>query len=87
MCDDRPALGIGIAVRLAVLPDVSEYMEGFPVELWNTDTGRVVVRAYNECTYNYTDIDLGDLLACLSGESLAGMPECQTFLKHLSPLS
>lgn len=47
--------------KIAMLPDVREHCEGFPVELW-LRSGRLVVRCSNECGNNYTDLDLGDLL-------------------------
>jgi hypothetical protein len=34
-------------------------------ELWRTAFGKLVVRAYNECGNNYTDVDLWSLLAWL----------------------
>jgi hypothetical protein len=48
--------------QIAVLTGVREHVERLPVELWWRN-GRLVVRAYNECGNNYTDIDWGDLLA------------------------
>lgn len=48
--------------KLLELNDVRGGEEGFPVELWrDDDTGRIVVRAYNEAGYNATEIDLDDL--------------------------
>ncbi len=42
---------------------VREYTEGqFPVERTRSASGRLVVRAYNECTNNHTDVDVWDLL-------------------------
>lgn len=48
--------------KIATLGDVRELIEGEPVELWMSETGRVVVRAFNECRNNYTDVDLLGLL-------------------------
>lgn len=53
--------------KIATLADVREITEGEPVELWMSDTGRVVVRAYNECGNNYTEVDLVDLLSWSRG--------------------
>ena len=39
------------------------------VELWVNKAGRVVVRAFNECHNNYTDVDLDDLLLWLRSAS------------------
>ena len=48
-----------------------------PVELWRDDhSGRLMVRAYNEAGYSYTEIDLWDLIAWLErgpgGELISG---------------
>lgn len=38
-----------------------------PVELWRTEhSGRLVIRAYNEAGYSYTEVDLWDLIGWLS---------------------
>lgn len=67
MSDDRPTLPI---TKVATLPSVREYTEGEPVELWVGTNGRVVLRAWNECRNNYTDVDLFDLLDwCRTGIS------------------
>ncbi len=43
------------------MASVREYTEGlYPVELWRRD-GRLVIRAYNECGNNCTEVDLWDL--------------------------
>jgi hypothetical protein len=47
--------------KLATLNNVREHTQRDPVELW-LSRGRLVVRAYNECGNNSTDIDLIDLL-------------------------
>ena len=39
---------------------------GFAVELWRTEKGRLVVRAYNEAGYACTDVDLWDILSWVS---------------------
>lgn len=49
-------------IKIADLVGVREYSEGDPVELWINTEGRVVVRAFNECLCNRTDVDLFDLL-------------------------
>ena len=59
MCSDRPLLPV---TKIATLPGVREHNEGEPVELWFNENGRVVIRAWNECHNNYTDVDLFDLL-------------------------
>lgn len=46
--------------KIATVPEIREYGEGDPVEIWIRD-GRAVVRAYNECGNNYTDVDILDL--------------------------
>lgn len=52
-----------LSVKVATMGSVREHTEGFPVELWVNSYGRVVVRSFNECMNNHTDVDLGDLLA------------------------
>ena len=50
-----------------VLEGVREYTEGYPVELrHDAITGRMMLRAYNEGRYRYTQIDLCDVLEWLS---------------------
>jgi hypothetical protein len=45
---------------------VREHGEGFPVELRRDPrSGRLLIRAFNECGNNYTDVDLGDLVGWL----------------------
>ena len=53
------------SIKLATLSRVREYCEHEPVELWLSSTGRITIRAWNECGNNYTDIDLIDLLVAL----------------------
>lgn len=48
--------------KIAVLDAVREYSEKDAVELWLHENGRVVIKAYNECHNNCTEIDLVDLL-------------------------
>jgi hypothetical protein len=55
--------------KIAVLAGVREHCEGMAVELWLGRSGRVVVRAYNECGNNCTDVDLMDLIAWAKGIS------------------
>jgi hypothetical protein len=58
----------GIAsTKLATLVGVREHSEGSAVELWLNRSGRVVVRAFNECGNNYTEVDLFDLLSWAKG--------------------
>jgi hypothetical protein len=52
MDPDRPAF------KIATLTDIREENEGEPIELWFNRRGRVVVRAWNECGNNYTEVDL-----------------------------
>lgn len=59
MSHDRPLP----EVKIATLASVREHTEGDVVELWWGSQGRIVVRAWNECHNNYTDVDLFDLLA------------------------
>ena len=51
--------------RIATLTDVRGGEIGFNVELRRDCSGRVVVRAYNEAGYNWTEIDLWDLVSWL----------------------
>ena len=48
--------------KIAVMVGVREHNESEPVELWLNNEGRTVIRSYNECRNNCTDIDLADLL-------------------------
>ncbi len=64
--DERQA-GVNIEVRVATLPDVREWGERMPVEIWLNQRGRTVIRAWNECGKNSTDVDLFDLLAWVHG--------------------
>jgi hypothetical protein len=59
---DRPT-----PTKLATLQGVREYCEDEAVELWLNETGRIVVRAYNECGNNYTEVDFRDLLDWAAG--------------------
>lgn len=59
--------------KIATLSDVREHAEGLPVELWLMANGRTVVRCWNECGNNCTDLDLRDLLDWAS--SVAHMEE------------
>jgi hypothetical protein len=53
--------------RICRLDGVREYSEGDVVELWrDDDTGRLVIRARNECGNNSTTVDLFDLLEWMS---------------------
>lgn len=49
--------------KICEMAGVREYAEGDPVELWRDDaSGRLVIRARNECGNNSTYVDLLDLL-------------------------
>ncbi len=64
--------GAPLETQLTTLPDVREWVEGMPVELWVNRANRLVLRAYNEDGHNSTEIDVFDLLAWLkSGNGLA----------------
>jgi hypothetical protein len=67
---DRPALN---NTKMATLSEVREHAEGYPVELWALSNGRTVIRAYNECGNNFTDVDLGDLISWATGKP-GGIP-------------
>jgi hypothetical protein len=55
---------MGEGEKICDLEGVREYVEGATVELWrHPKNGRLVVRAWNECGNNYTDVDLFDLAA------------------------
>lgn len=60
-------------IKLAVLNGVREHSEHEPVELWLNRGGRVVVRAYNECGNNHTDVDLRDLLGWAQSGTAEGL--------------
>ena len=50
-------------VKISNMDSVLEYTEGLPVELWiNPKSYRLVIRAYNECGNNYTEVDLLSVL-------------------------
>lgn len=63
--------------KIADMPGVINHGSSEPVELWRDDeTGRLVIRAYNEGGYNCTDVDLWGLLDWLSsgqGRALADL--------------
>lgn len=53
--------------KICDMKGVREYMEGDLVELWrDDDTGRLVIRARNECGNNSTTVDLFDILDWMS---------------------
>lgn len=55
---------------------VREYAEGLPVELLrDKETGRPLIRAFNEAGHNCTEIDLLDLLAWLGRSPTPPPPE------------
>lgn len=63
--NDAPEAGAsGSTTLVCELARVREHGEGFPVELRrHTESGRLVVRAFNECGNNYTDVDFADLIS------------------------
>jgi hypothetical protein len=67
---DMPTL---LSEKLAELPSVREYGEGAAVELWRNVNGRLVIRAYNDCRNNITDVDLLDILDWLRAGQGAGV--------------
>jgi hypothetical protein len=58
-----------IETQIATLPDVREWKEEMPVELWVNRANRLVLRTYNEDGHNSTEIDVFDLLHWLTRES------------------
>lgn len=63
-------------LKIAAMTGVREYGECDPVELWINEGGRLVIRSYNECGNNCTDVDLADLLNWLkSGRVLEGQDD------------
>src|SRR5258705_8225184 len=62
--------------KICNLNGVREHSEGDPLELWRDDeSGRLVIRASNECGNNSTRVDLWDLLDWLSAGSHRGLLE------------
>ena len=59
-----------LGAKLATLTNVRELTEGDPVEIWTDPVGRLVVRAFNECRNNFTDVDLTRLLAWAVGNGV-----------------
>jgi hypothetical protein len=60
--------------KICDMVGVRECSEGlFPVELWRNSEGILVIRAYNECGNNCTDLDLWSLIDWLSFGSGKGM--------------
>jgi hypothetical protein len=54
-------------VKICDMAGVRECAEDlFPVELWRNSEGILVIRAYNECGYRFTDLDLWSLINWLS---------------------
>lgn len=65
--------------KIAVLP-IRELKEGYPVELWANDKGRLVVRTYSVDRYGESDLDLFDLVDWVRtqrGEPYAGAELCR----------
>lgn len=57
-------------IKIATLSSVREHNEGDPVELWLVDNGRMVVRCFNECGNNHTDLDLFELLGWVKSNGI-----------------
>lgn len=62
-------VGAIVETQIASLPDVREWNEHLPVELWVNRANRLVLRAYNEDGHNSTEVDVVDLLAWLKREN------------------
>lgn len=60
-------------LKIAVMVGVREHTENEPVELWLNGDGRTVIRSYNECGNNCTDIDLADLMDWLRSGTNEGV--------------
>lgn len=56
--------------KIAEIDGVREYCEGEIVELWLTDHGRLVIRAYNEARFRGTDVDLLDLVEWIFAQGI-----------------
>ena len=56
-------VGAIVETKVASLPNVREWVEGLPVEVWVNRAGRLVLRALNEDGHNSTEIDVSDLIA------------------------
>ena len=72
--------------RICVMESVRELGEGFPVELWRDESsGRLVVRAYNECHNGTVDIDLMDLISwCQAGPQAGELHGIGTLHQYIS---
>src|SRR5436190_903506 len=74
---DRPAATPldGLALKISDMIGVREYAEGHTVELWRDfDSGRLVIRAYNQLKDDCVDVDLWDVIDWLStGPRRGGM--------------
>jgi len=56
--------------KICEMVGVREYGESKPVELWRDDeTGRLVIRASNECGNNSTSVDLFELLDWVASDT------------------
>ncbi len=69
--------GDQLPVCVSPLGGMREHNEKMPVELWRVHGGRLVVRAWNECGNNATDVDLLDLLEwvrCAPKDILGDVP-------------
>lgn len=66
--------GVLVEVKVASLPNVREWCEGLPVEVWINRAGRLVLRALNEDGHNSTDVDVFDFMAWLNGDNNGFIP-------------
>jgi len=69
---DSGQAGALLETKITSLLSVREWCEGEPVELWLNRSGRLVLRAFNECGNNFTDVDVFDLLEWLKSENGCG---------------
>lgn len=62
--DIPPSRKVGPPQKVCDISGVRQYGNGndFPIELWLNDSGRLVIRAYNEAGYSGTEVDLYDLV-------------------------
>lgn len=62
-------VGAIVETKVASLPNVREWAEGLPVEVWVNRAGRLVLKALNEDGHNTTEIDVFDLIDWFDKES------------------
>lgn len=77
--------GIAPARKITTLPDVREWNDGMPVELWINRSGRLVLRSYNEDGHNSTEVDVLDLLDWLESDN--GLAIIRPFATSTPPAS